>query len=124
MDEKQKKISEMGKAMRVKLERDEKIARRIRQLGEARAGDPARIETEDQVLDEVTSIIDTEELQKIITQLEWLGDKKLAQIDTYIENSVTDFANAKEFLRVLAKALWGTLNIVRILSNRELPPEQ
>lgn len=97
---------------------------RLNQLGDARCTDPARIAEEDAVLDGATSVIATGELNQIIAQLEWFGDKTLVELDDYIENHTGNVADIRVFLKTLTRIVWATLNLTRIVANRELPPNE
>lgn len=44
-------------------------------------------------------------------RMKQVADMSFAQLDTYIENNVTDLASAKAFLKVLAKAVLATIKI-------------
>lgn len=97
---------------------------RLNQLGDARVADPQRIATEDVVLDGATSVVQTSELNQLVAQLEWFGDKTLAELDDYIESNTGSVTEIRAFLKTLTRITWATLNLTRILANRELPPEE
>lgn len=100
-----------------------KIGQKVNQLGQARTFDPTRIATEDAVFKDSTDAMTTGELGEVVPKLQWLGAKTFQQVDTYIDDNVTDLQSAKAFLKILAKVVLATLKLVLILTRRELPPE-
>jgi hypothetical protein len=99
----------------------EKVLERINQLGESRAKNPSQIDNEDAIFSNITTLIDTQELDQIVSKLQWLAGKTFAQVDNYIDNNVTNLAKAKIFLKILAKITLANLKLIRILVDRELP---
>jgi hypothetical protein len=106
-----------------KQEYKQRRAARINLLGDARSKDPDRVAEEDRVMDMLTSAINTTELNHISSMLEMFGDKTLAQLNQYFNNHSRTAADFKQLVKKMFFGLWGTLNLVRILANRELPPE-
>lgn len=112
--EKHREIIAKGKA----------ISLRVRQLGYSRSADPVKIATEDVVFKDTTDAMTTDELEQVVSKLQWLGGKTFQQIDNYIDNNVTNMQSAKAFLKIITKVILATLKLVLILVRRELPPEE
>lgn len=123
IDEIQIPLQKRDAERRIVEEHKIKVSKRMTQLGESRAHDPDKIAAEDAIFAEVTETIGIDELEKIVEKLGWLADKTFAQVDNYIINNVSNFSEAKAFLRVLAKIMLAHIKLTMILVNRELPPK-
>jgi len=104
------------------LKEGEEQGLKLNQLARARTTDPTRIATEDAIFKDTTDAMTTDELNQVVSKLEWLGGKTFQQVDTYIDNNVIDLQSARAFLKILAKVVLAILKLVLILARRELPP--
>lgn len=94
---------------------------RLNRLGDARVDDPVRIAEEDTVLGDLTSAVSVTQLGEIVSKLEWLGNKTPAQIEAHVDGvDLTDEQAVKNLLKTMGKAIWGLINVIQIMSRREL----
>lgn len=123
IDEVLKPAQEEDEQNREKQNYLQKRGQRIQLLGEARAKDPDRIAAEDIILSEISGTITTAELDQIVSKLGWIADKTFAEVDNYIATNITSLAAAKDFLRIHTKITLAIVKLLKMLLQRELPPE-